>query len=128
MESHPIEHELETIDLFDARLNKRSQKILSRFYEGIGNSLPGALQSKKEIEAAYNFFSNDWIDPDRILAPHLEKTLERIKEHDFVMFIQDSSDIDLSHMQEVEGIGVLDKTKEPGCKLLAQETDLCLEL
>jgi hypothetical protein len=115
MQEYPIEDELDRIDLFDTRLNKRSQKILSKLYEGIGKSLPGALQSKNEIEAAYNFFQNGWINSDRILAPHREKTIERIKKHDFVIFIQDSSDINLSHMEEVKQIGVLNETKKPGC-------------
>jgi hypothetical protein len=115
MKEYPIENELDGIDLFDKRLNKRSQKILNKLYEGIGKSLPGSLQSKNEIEAAYNFFHNEWINSDRILAPHREKTIERIKEHDFVIFIQDSSDINLSHMEQVEQIGVLDETKKPGC-------------
>lgn len=115
MQEYPIENELDGIELFDERLNKRSQKILNKLYEGIGKSIPGALQSKNEIEAAYNFFRNEWINTDRILAPHKEKTIQRIKEHDFVIFIQDSSDINLSHMEEVTQIGVLNETKKPGC-------------
>jgi Transposase DNA-binding/Transposase Tn5 dimerisation domain len=110
-----LEDEFEQADFCDSRLNKRAKKILNKLYAGIGKSLPNALQTKTELEAAYRFFNNDSVTPELILQPHIQATIGRIKQHSFVAFIQDSSDVDVSHMESVENLGVLSDTKKPGC-------------
>lgn len=44
---------------------------------------------------------------EKILLPHYKKTLERIKQHKIVGFAQDSSDIDMGHMENVKDLGFL---------------------
>ena len=52
------EEELETIDLKDARLNRRSKKVLSDFGKRPTASIPLACGSHSEMTAAYRFFDN----------------------------------------------------------------------
>lgn len=112
-----ISNELEAICFGDKRLNDRSSKVLESLYEGIGNGFASSFGGNSEIKAAYRFFDNDLVNTEKILKPHYKKTIERIKQHKIVGLIQDTTDIDMSHMEEVENLGVLNDTRRPGCSL-----------
>ena len=115
MMKNKIEDEFLFADFFDQRLNKRGSRLLNTFYENVGNSIPGACKGKTEIEAAYRFFGNKQVNPNRILAPHMISTIERIKKQDLVLLVQDSTDINAKHMEKVEGLGFINDTTRPGC-------------
>ena len=69
--------ELETTKLGDKRLNERFSQIL----EALGNrpnaSIPAALGGRAELEAAYRFFDNEKVTPEKLLAPHFDATIKR---------------------------------------------------
>ncbi len=88
-----IEVEMETIDLGDHRLNRRSLSILEGLGLAPGRTIPQAFQAWNEIKATYNFFNNDLVSEEKILAPHLEKTIERLKEYPVVLLTSDTTDI-----------------------------------
>lgn len=115
MESTDIAEELAEAYFYDLRLTKRAQKLVNTLFDGLGNSIPGSCQSRSETEAAYRFFDNDFVTTERILKPHINATIERIRQHKFVLLIQDSTDIDAKHMKEVKGLGFLNDTTRPGC-------------
>jgi hypothetical protein len=112
-----ITNELDLIDLGDHRVNKRAKQILEKLYEGTGVGLCASLGGSEEIKAAYRWFDNDLVTPEKILEPHFQKTLERIKIHKVVGFVQDTTDIDMKHMEKVENLGVVNDTARPGCSL-----------
>lgn len=61
------------------------------------------------MEAAYRFFDNDRVTPEKILQPHIKATTERISQCDFVLLVQDTSEMDLTRAnQQVEGVGPMD--------------------
>jgi transposase Tn5 family protein/transposase-like protein len=107
------------LDVFfgDKRIDKRAKKILETLYEGIGNGMSASFGGSSEIKAAYRFFDNDLVNPDKILKGHYKKTIERIGKHKIVGLIQDTTDIDMKHMEQVENLGVLNDTERPGCSL-----------
>lgn len=115
MDISEISEELAEAYFYDLRLTKRAQKLVTDLFNGIGNSIPGSCQSRAETEAAYRFFDNECVTLKRILNPHFNATIERIKQHKFVLFIQDSTEIDAKHMKEVEGLGFLNDTIRQGC-------------
>ena len=98
-----IVEELKTVDLPDGRLNDRLALLLDRFSANPSASLPQACKGRAELEAAYRFFDNPRTNPDNILAPHRDATLERIRRHKVVLLAQDSSEADLTRPQEVVG-------------------------
>lgn len=112
-----IANELDLIDLGDQRVNKRAKQILEKLYEGAGAGLCASFSGGDEIKAAYRWFDNDLVAPENILRSHVEKTLERIKMHKVVGFVQDTTDIDMKHMEHVENLGVVNDTARPGCSL-----------
>lgn len=115
MKEVDITNELDGADFNDLRLNKRATKTLRLFFEGISNSIPSSCKGRTETEGAYRFFGNSSVSPQKMLLPHLESTLERIKQYKVVLLIQDSTDINAKHLEKVEGLGVLNDAKKPGC-------------
>lgn len=112
-----IINEIEAVCFGDHRLDKRAKKVIQSMLEGIGNGLSASFGGNSEIKAAYRFFDNDLVDPSKILEPHYEMTLERIKQQKIVVLSQDTTDIDMKHMERVENLGVLNDTNRPGCSL-----------
>lgn len=115
MENIDAAGELDGSQFSDLRLTNRAKKMLTDFFEGIGNSIPSICKGRAETEGAYRFFGNNSVSPEKILHAHIECTIERIKQHKEVLFIQDSTDIDAKHMEKVEGLGFLNDTTRPGC-------------
>ena len=101
--------EVRKVDLGDKRLNKRLGKIMEELGDKPNLSIPGATHSRAEMEAAYRFFDNAKVSPQKILQPHFDATLERISQCDFVLLVQDTTELDLTRPhQEVQGAGPMD--------------------
>jgi len=108
-----IVDELATVALPDKRLDDRLALLLDRFSTNPAASLPQACKGRAELEAAYRFFNNPRTNEDNILAPHVDATLQRIRQHPVVLLVQDSSEADLTRPQEVVG-GPLSDDKRTG--------------
>jgi hypothetical protein len=107
------EEEVASVDLGDERLGTRAAILLAALGEHPNLSIPAACGGRAEMAAAYRFFDNEKVTFDKVLAPHAERTLQRIGEQTTVLFVQDSTEIDLTRPeQEVEGVGELDGTRQ----------------
>jgi hypothetical protein len=62
--------------LGDQRLNTRLQTIAATLEANPDVGFPHAM-TEAELEAFYRFLSNERVEPDAILAPHVEATVER---------------------------------------------------
>jgi hypothetical protein len=89
-----ITEELAGIDLGDERLNRRSAKVIEALAANPEASVNGAVSGWGDTQAAYRFFSNDSILPERILEPHRAATVRRIQEHPVVLIVQDTTELD----------------------------------
>jgi hypothetical protein len=112
------EQEFECMDLGDERLNARATTLL----EALGNrphlSIPAACGGRAEMQAAYRFFDNDKTTFQKVLAPHVQRTLQRMAEHPVALLVQDTSEIDLTRPeQDVAGVGELDGSCRRGLLL-----------
>jgi hypothetical protein len=108
-----IVDELETVDLPDARLNDRLALLLDRLSANPSASLPQACKGRTELEAAYCFFKNPRTNENNVLAPHVDATLQRIRQEKVVLLAQDTSEVDLTRPEEVVG-GPLSDEKRIG--------------
>ena len=88
--------ELVGIDLGDKRLNRRSLKVLEALAANPQASVNAACSGWSETLAAYRFFDNPAVEPEKILAPHQEATRERIKAQPVVLVIQDTTEFDFT--------------------------------
>jgi len=108
-----IVDELKTADLGDTRLNARLEKVLDDFSQRPTFSISAACKGRAEYEGAYRLFNNRRVDATKILAPHRDATLDRIRQHAVVLVAQDTSDFDLTRPQEQVG-GPLSDEKHHG--------------
>ena len=100
--------ELETIDLGDKRLNRRSKMILKCLAADTAGSINASFETWKETKAAYDFFDNPQVRPEGILLPHREATIRRVAAQEVVVIVQDTTDLDYSRHRPRDA-GVLDK-------------------
>lgn len=65
--------------------------------------------NRSELQAIYRFIDNgrEQIMPASILAPHRERTLERMNAEKRTLVIQDSTDLDFSERLQCNGLGVI---------------------
>jgi hypothetical protein len=114
--------EMKTAQLRDKRLNKRLTQILSAFAERPTASIPAACGGKQETDAAYLFFDNEKVTFEKILQPHFDATRQRIAEQKVVLFVQDTTEIDLTRpAQQVAGAGPMDSVSRRGAYLHLME-------
>jgi Transposase DNA-binding/Transposase Tn5 dimerisation domain len=109
--------ELKQADLGDVRRNKRLVRIVEDLAAQPTSSVPQACGSLAATSAAYDFWSSPYFKADDIRNSHIKSTVERIKEHDIVLMIQDTTCIDLTSHPGTSGIGYLDNTKCFGLKV-----------
>jgi hypothetical protein len=99
----------------DERLTKRAQKLGEVLSQKPNFSIPAALQSKADIEGCYRFFDNEKVTPAKLLQPHIERTHQRICLLDFVLLVQDTTELDLTRPeQQVQGAGPMDSESRRG--------------
>ena len=101
--------EVRNADLGDKRLNRRLGKLVEELGAKPNLSIPAATRARKEMEAAYRFFDNDKVSPEKILRPHIDATHERISQTDLVLLVQDTTEVDVTRPhQQVDGAGPMD--------------------
>lgn len=103
-----VEEEFETIDLGDKRLNNRLIYIIEALGLAPGRTIPQSFKSWAEIKACYNFPKNDLVTEEKLLAPHIEKTLDRIREYPVVLLPSDTTDINFTTKRAMTGKERLD--------------------
>lgn len=122
-----LELEVASADLGDKRLNKRLSLIIERSETHPNLSIPAAMHSRAEMEAAYRFFANENVTPEKILASHYSMTKQRIAEHSVCILVQDTTELDLTRPnQQVKGAGPMSSNAQFGAfvhPLMAFTTD-----
>jgi len=108
--------ELEGLDLGDARRNERAKTLVTRFAANPTASIPGACNGWAETMGAYRFLENEEIEWRGILEPHWQRTQQRMGEHEVVLCLQDSTELDFNG-QEIEGLGELNYEARRGIYL-----------
>jgi hypothetical protein len=104
-----LENEVRGADFRDQRLADRLVQVAQSLGQRPQLSLPAALTTRAELEAAYRFFANSKVTPQAILTPHFERTRERIAQTPLVVLVQDTTEIDLTRPREVvKGAGPMD--------------------
>jgi hypothetical protein len=99
--------ELDGIGLGDERLNNRSRVLVERLAANPAASINASCQGWAETNAAYKFFDNKKVEPEKILKPHREATEKRIREREVVLVAQDTTELDYSE-HPTKDTGVLD--------------------
>jgi hypothetical protein len=99
--------ETSSAELGDERLNRRLETVLRRLAAQPDKSIPTASRGWSETQAAYRFFDNEKVTPEKVLAPHQEATRQRLRQHPVVLCVEDTSELDFTSKPETEGLGPL---------------------
>lgn len=91
------EQELKDTGLPDKRLNKRLIKIVEQAIQKPSATIPEASDTWSDTKATYDFWKSERFDYGDIIEGHRQKTLERAKEQELVLMIQDTSDFNFTH-------------------------------
>ena len=108
-----IERELQSIDLGDKRLNRRSATLLQSLAADPAASINAAMGGWNETQAAYRFFDNPNVESDEILGAHREATQGRIDKEEVVLIVQDTTELDFSNHPATDS-GVLNEADRFG--------------
>ena len=99
--------ELAGIDLGDGRLNRRAEILLAQLGNKPTLSIPGACGGWAETRAAYRLFDHPAVSAEKVLAPHVARTIERMGEHSRILCIEDTTEADYTGKSDMQGLGPL---------------------
>lgn len=99
------EAELGAAALGDGRLTRRLVALLEDFYACPGAQIPEACGNQAKTKAAYRFFDHSGVNLQKILAPHREQTVARMRQHPVILAVQDTTELDYTSHPLTEGLG-----------------------
>jgi hypothetical protein len=106
-----VNSEFAGIDLGDERLNRRFKLIVAQLARCCCKTLASSFNQWKQIKASYRFFANGKVKESEMLSPHIEQTVKRIKEHDTVLLLQDSTYLDYNTRPKTQGLDLTFRSK-----------------
>jgi hypothetical protein len=122
--------ELATLSLGDTRLDKRAQTVLSQLSRCATESIPAACGGAAETKAAYRFFDNERVTPEKINKTHFEATLARMTDHPVILIPQDTTVLNFSTQHERKDAGPTTKDSTKGiylhCAIAVTPDKVCL--
>ncbi len=95
-------------------MNARATNLLEALSQSPGESIPSSCGDWGETKAAYRFFENHNVTAENILAPHKKATIERIKKHQVVLFIQDTSTLNYTGQKQRKDVGPINRDNTKG--------------
>lgn len=92
--------------LGDLRRTKRLVHVADAIVRHPGGTLPQKLQSPRELEALYHLVNCDAVTHASVLAPHRERTLRKIAEHEgHVVVVHDTTELDYTGLESLKDVG-----------------------
>lgn len=111
-DEHAISHEFKHISIGDKRLTVRLMKTAATLQSKPGKSIPEACDSWAETKAIYRMLSNKKLSRDAIFQSHRLQTIERIKGHEIILSVQDTTTLDYSTHPNTKGLGMVTTSKK----------------
>lgn len=112
-----IVEETKTANLGDKRLTIRLGNMLEMLSRKPAESIPTTSNGWGETKAAYRFFDNESVTAERILQPHQDATIERLRKEPIILLPQDTTELNYSGMSQTKGLGKLHSETQLGMHL-----------
>jgi len=111
--------ELATLDLGDARSNRRAQKILAARGRDPGASFAASFPRWADAKGAYALIENrrPRLNLQNLLAPHAEATRARMAAEPVVLLPQDTTSLNYHTLQQTTGLGPINQQGTRGLHL-----------
>lgn len=118
-----VEEEFGSVTFYDERLKHRLYILTRDFFAQPGALVPQACNgSVARTKGAYRFFENQRVDMQTLLKPHIESTLERIKGHQVVLAVQDTTILNYTAHPTTEGLGPINNESDNAVGLILHDT------
>lgn len=104
-----VREEFEGLELGDRRRSKRAKHIADRLAATPEASLPDAMRDRAATEALYRHLESEDVSHDRLLAPHLARTAERVQAAGDAFAIADTTAYEFSGDADRDGLGPINK-------------------
>lgn len=104
-----IDSEFFDLDFGDKRLDKRFKQISLGVAGKSESNISSSFDSWKDIKACYRFFSNSRVTSDKMMAPHKQRTVARIKKCSRVLLIQDTCVLSYPNRPGTKNLGLCSK-------------------
>lgn len=111
MDKNWIINEFKDVKINDKRLKNRLISLTERFADSPEDSINKCCNGWAETKAAYRFFQNDSVSVDEITDSHSKSSLERTREYDQVLVIQDTTYMSYKKHPKTEGLCVITKDR-----------------
>jgi len=108
--------------LGDFRLTNRLTEMARDFYANPRANIPQACQSRARTKAAYRFLDNRESTMEAILSSHYQSTVNRIKEEEVVLSVQDTTSLNYSLHPATENLGPISSRGEEVIGLMVHDT------
>jgi hypothetical protein len=105
--------EFEQAPLVDRRLNRRLSALAGDLARQPGAPIPQACQTDAQIQGAYRFLENDFVEPEQILAGHRQASLKRLAREPVVLAPQDTTSFNFSQLPATVGLGPIGAKHQP---------------
>ena len=112
-----VRQELEKTQLGDTRRTNRFMKIVSNLSDKPTSSVPEASGTWAETKATYDFWDSPYVKPAQLRKGHVDATLSRISNHQIILAIQDTTELNYTTHKAVKGVGYLDSKYAHGLKV-----------
>lgn len=106
--------EVKGVALGDARLNRRLSRLLGQLASQPTATIPQACETWADTKAAYRFFDNGKVTPEKILQAHQSACIGRIENHPVVLAVQDTTSLDFTHHPNTSGLGPIEAPTHQG--------------
>jgi hypothetical protein len=104
--------EFAAAELGDARLNARCGELAVQLAKQPNGPINRSCEDWADTKAAYRFFDNDQVTPERIQLPHYERTVERMAQQKRVLAVQDTSFLNYTPHPKTQGLGEIGKKSQ----------------
>jgi hypothetical protein len=109
-----IEIELAGADLGDARREQRLRTLVSQLSRNPQGTFNHACPTAAHKKAAYRFFDNDQVEPQQVLASHVDRTWRRMGAYRRVLVVQDTTSLNYVTHPAAAGLGRLENAHARG--------------
>ncbi len=109
--------ELKNAQLGDVRRTKRLILIVDNLSKKSSATVPEACGTWAATKATYDFWDSPYIKPEQIRQAHIDSTLKRITEQDWILAIQDTTELNYTNHPATQGMGYLDSKYSRGLKV-----------
>jgi hypothetical protein len=93
------------VALDDERRSRRLVAVAEAFAQRPGLSLPQTFAAPGALKAFYRLMASADVEPDTLQEPHRHLVAEQMRAAQEVLLLEDTSEIDYSQRQRIEGLG-----------------------